>query len=105
MQGRRWDALANPVSLPPRFCFWRRRGRVILRGRLCRLMAAGRHNEILTSPVEPEKCMVHLYLPDLPCMRTSLYIQLILYVQFAQFLYELFRISIVGLISPRCSNK
>src|SRR5258708_35256773 len=96
MQGRRWDALANPVRLPPRFCFWRRRGRVILRGRLCRLMAAGRYNDILTSPVEPEKCMGRLYLPDLPCMRTILYIQLILHWAFAPSLFALFPILTVG---------
>src|SRR6266487_3608192 len=44
-QSRLWVALVNQASLLLRCCFWRRKVRVILRGRWWRLMGGGRHNE------------------------------------------------------------
>src|SRR6266700_6493346 len=44
-QSRRWDALGNLENWLLWFCFWLRRGRVILRGRWWRLMGGGRRNK------------------------------------------------------------
>src|SRR2546429_9633441 len=44
-QSRRWDALGNLENWLLWFCFWLRRGRVILRGRWWRLMGGGRHSK------------------------------------------------------------
>jgi hypothetical protein len=60
--------------------------------------------EILSSPMQPEKCIIHLYLPDMPGMRTILYIKLIADVQLSQFLHELLRVRVVGLIFRRRTN-
>ena len=62
------------------------------------------HHHILTSPMQPEKRVIHLYLPDMPGMRTILYIKLIADMQLAQFLHELFRVRVVGLIFRRRTN-
>ena len=59
----------------------------------------------LLTPMQPEKCMVHLYLPGVPGMRTILYIELIGDVQFNQFLHELFGVGVERLVLRCCTNK
>src|SRR6266702_5805227 len=45
LQSRLWAALVNQENLLLLCCFWRRKVRVILRGRWWRLMGGGRRNE------------------------------------------------------------
>src|SRR5438552_2929803 len=58
----------------------------------------------LSTPMQPEKSVVDLRLPDLPGMKAVLYIKMIGDMQFVEFLHELPGIVIVRLIIGCSSN-
>src|SRR6266571_5024850 len=58
----------------------------------------------LSSPLQPEKRMVELRLPDIPCVIALFYVKVIGDRQMREFLHKLPGLCIVRLVLHRCSD-